>query len=83
MQMLDASSIIYAWDNYPEPQFPPLWRWLAAQINQKALAIAQCALEEVKKKTPEFGGKPEVIAKVFSGFQKYLYGCFPSHQHGA
>ena len=31
----------------------------------------------------DLGGKPEVIAKVFSGFQKYLYGCFPSHQYGA
>ena len=53
MQMLDASSIIYAWDNYPEPQFPPLWRWLGTQIRIKRLTISQCAFDEVKKKIPE------------------------------
>ena len=56
MQMLDASSIIYAWDNYPEPQFPALWRWLGTQIHIKQLTISQCAFDEVKKKTPECGG---------------------------
>lgn len=53
MQVLDASSIIYAWDNYPEPQFPPLWRWLAQQIEGGQLTIAKVALDEVATKAPD------------------------------
>jgi hypothetical protein len=53
MQVLDASSIIYAWDNYPKNQFPGLWDWIAEQIEEKALAIPKVALEEVRHKTPE------------------------------
>jgi Domain of unknown function (DUF4411) len=55
MRMLDASSIIYAWDNYPLDQFPALWVWLASQLSQKLLTIARCAFDEVKTKTPECG----------------------------
>lgn len=53
MQVLDASSIIYAWDNYPEPQFPPLWKWIAGQILVGDLTIPRVALDEVGRKTPE------------------------------
>jgi predicted nucleic acid-binding protein len=53
MLVLDASSIIYAWDNYPEPQFPPLWNWIATQIKNQQLTISSVALEEVAHKTPD------------------------------
>lgn len=53
MQVLDASSIIYAWDNYPEPQFPPLWDWIATQIRSGQLTISTVAFEEVAHKTPD------------------------------
>jgi hypothetical protein len=55
MRTLDASSIIYAWDNYPIGKFPKLWQWLAREINSKNLSIPQVAFEEVKKKLPECG----------------------------
>ena len=32
MQTFDASSMIYAWDNYPIEQFPPLWDWMGVQV---------------------------------------------------
>lgn len=53
MQTFDASSIIYAWDNYPLRQFPPLWRWIAAQISARECNMPQSAFEEVKKRSPD------------------------------
>jgi len=32
MSLFDASSIIYAWDNYPPELFPPLWDWLEEEL---------------------------------------------------
>ena len=53
MRVLDASSILYAWDNYPLPQFPGLWAWLASEMQRHELAISSVALEEVGHKAPE------------------------------
>lgn len=53
MQVFDASSMIYAWDNYPMRQFPGLWEWMANQIESKELAMPTVAFEEVENKTPD------------------------------
>jgi predicted nucleic acid-binding protein len=53
LQVFDASSMIYAWDNYPLQQFPGLWEWVAGQINQHQLVISSVAMKEVAHKTPE------------------------------
>lgn len=53
MHVFDASSMIYAWDNYPLQQFPPLWKWMAEQIVRNDLVMSSIALEEVAHKTPE------------------------------
>ena len=53
MQTFDASSIIYAWDNYPERQFPPLWDWVAAEIQLGFFSIPSIAFEQVGHKTPD------------------------------
>ena len=53
MLVFDASSALYAWDNYPVQQFPPLWAWLESQITSGSLTIAGVALEEVGHKSPE------------------------------
>jgi hypothetical protein len=55
MQVFDASSMIYAWDNYPVGQFPRLWKWIAGQIEQKRLVMPRVAFEEVANKTPDCG----------------------------
>lgn len=52
MQVLDTSSIIYAWDNYPINQFPGLWEWIADQIGEKFLTISDVAFEETFAKEP-------------------------------
>ena len=53
LRIFDASSLIYAWDNYPPEHFPPLWRWIAQQIGEGDFAVPQVAYEEIAAKTPE------------------------------
>lgn len=53
MQVLDSSSALHAWDNYPIEQFPPLWAWLAQRVALSELSISGVALEEVRHKSPE------------------------------
>lgn len=55
MQVFDASSTIYAWDNYPLQQFPGLWEWMADQISSHKLVISSVAFDEVLHKTPDCG----------------------------
>ncbi len=55
MQAFDASSMIYGWDNYPIQQFPPLWRWMATQIQTRKIAMPSVAASEVEGKTPDCG----------------------------
>jgi hypothetical protein len=53
MLAFDASSIIHAWDNYPEKNFPPLWNWICNGIDCGEYLMSQVAFEEVKRKTPD------------------------------
>ncbi len=53
MLVLDASSVIHAWDNYPPEQFPGLWNWFGSQIALKAVCIPFAAYKEVRDKNPE------------------------------
>lgn len=53
MQVFDASSMIYAWDNYPFRQFPGLWDWMSDMIEAKAIAMPRVAFDEVRGKAPE------------------------------
>lgn len=55
MQVFDASSMIYAWDNYPVRQFPGLWQWIASQIKTQTLVMPSVAFDEVAHKTPDCG----------------------------
>lgn len=53
MQVFDASSIIYAWDNYPVQQFPGLWAWIGERINDSTLMMPSVALGEVHDNSPD------------------------------
>jgi hypothetical protein len=53
LQVFDASSMIYAWDNYPLQQFPGLWEWMAGQIDDGNLVMSSVAVDEVSHMTPE------------------------------
>jgi len=43
MQTFDASSMIYAWDNYPPGQFPGLWEWMGKQIELEEFVMSEVA----------------------------------------
>lgn len=53
MLVLDASSIIYGWDNYPIDKFPRLWDWLAQEIGSVQLGISEIAFDEVEARSPD------------------------------
>ena len=53
MLAFDASGVIHAWDNYPVKQFPPLWTWIASQVQDGEFLIPKVAFDETKDKVPE------------------------------
>jgi len=53
MQTFDASSMIYAWDNYPVTQFPGLWTWMGDRVNTRLIQMSTVAFDEVEHKVPE------------------------------
>jgi predicted nucleic acid-binding protein len=57
MYSFDASSMIYAWDNYPpsNSHFDSLWEWISEQIENKKIVMSKVAFEEVCHKIPECG----------------------------
>ena len=53
MRVFDASSTIYAWDNYPITHFPKLWDWLGAEFDAGTLYMPNVAFGEVGHKVPD------------------------------
>lgn len=53
MRIFDASSIIFAWDNYPIGQFPKVWSWLGNEVQQNRICISDIAYNEVKNQDCE------------------------------
>jgi hypothetical protein len=49
MRVFDASSMIYAWDNYPERQFPGLWDWMAKQVEEENIVLPSVAFKAWEK----------------------------------
>lgn len=53
MPVIDASSMVYAWDNYPLWLFPPLWEWLEDALLAGELRIPQPAMDEIQHVAPD------------------------------
>ena len=59
--LIDTSSLIHAWDNYPIKQFKPFWLWMEKQFLEKDVATIPEVIGEIKT-SPEFLGwvKPKI-----------------------
>jgi hypothetical protein len=53
MLVLDASGIVYGWDNYPIGKFPRLWDWIEEKIRSANLVISTVAFTEVSQVSPD------------------------------
>lgn len=53
MLAFDASSMLYAWDNYPVEQFPGLWDWMTQRVAEGLIQMSEVAVDEVSHKAPE------------------------------
>ena len=48
MYCFDTSSILHAWANYPEEQFPSVWRWMEKQIKAGEFLIPEIVRDEAQ-----------------------------------
>jgi len=53
MRVVDASSIVYGWDNYPIDQFPAFWVWMEGEIASGNLQLSTVAFDEVNGVSPD------------------------------
>lgn len=53
MRVIDASSLVFAWDNYPIANLRTLWAWIESEISQRNIVIPRVAFEEVGHVSPD------------------------------
>lgn len=52
MRVIDASSIVHAWDNYPIDNFPKFWDWIDQEFSSSSLLVRCVAFDEVAHVSP-------------------------------
>ncbi|WP_419812565.1 DUF4411 family protein [Bacterioplanoides sp.] len=55
MYVIDSSSLVSAWDNYPFEQFPQFWQWFKEQVVSTEIYIPEVVVDEVSYKFPDCG----------------------------
>lgn len=53
MPVIDTSSVVHAWDNYPIGNFPKFWIWLEEQFSSGGILIPSVAYAEVGHVSPD------------------------------
>ena len=53
MFVIDSSSLVNAWDNYPVDKFPSFWNWLGSELSSGHVLIPVVVEQEVKFKFPD------------------------------
>jgi len=53
MRVIDASSIVLAWDIYPIDQFSKFWLWVETSLKSKSLVMGQPNFDEVGHVSPD------------------------------
>jgi hypothetical protein len=51
--VIDASSVVHAWDNYPIENFPKFWAWLLQEFTAGSLLISSVAYVEIRHVSPD------------------------------
>lgn len=49
MRVIDSSSLLHGWDDYPLGNFPRLWEWMASEISQGSILVPQIVVGEVER----------------------------------
>lgn len=47
MKLIDASSLVKAWDDYPKSLFPALWEWILSEFQQNSISMIKPNFDEV------------------------------------
>jgi Domain of unknown function (DUF4411) len=55
MRVIDASSMIWVWENYPAGQMVGFWTWFGGEVTAGHIVIPAVALVEVNHKVPDCG----------------------------
>ena len=53
MRVIDASSIVLAWDIYPIDQFSKFWLWVESNLKAETLLMGQPNFDEVGHVSPD------------------------------
>ncbi len=53
MRVLDASSALHAWDNYPIENLPTIWSWLESELSAGRMVVPRVATDEIGHISPE------------------------------
>lgn len=53
MLAFDTSSIVHAWDHYPQAHFPALWKWVESEVRRGHFAACEVVIDELDRRWPE------------------------------
>jgi hypothetical protein len=49
VRVIDSSSLLHGWDDYPISNFPRLWEWMASEVAMRSILVPRVVLEEIER----------------------------------